>query len=79
LKKKKLWKEALRTQMYDEAMEEVGAAAKIAETTARPGLETIFSDVYAELPPHLRRQGQESFDLAKRKGDAAAGEGAFPL
>jgi 2-oxoisovalerate dehydrogenase E1 component alpha subunit len=79
LKKKKLWKEEMRAQMYEEAMAEVGEAAKIAESTPRPGLETIFSDVYAELPAHLRRQGQESFDLAKRKGDAAAGEGAFPL
>jgi len=79
LKKKKLWKEEMRAQMYEEAMTEVGDAAKIAESTPRPGLETIFSDVYAELPAHLRKQGQESFDLAKRKGDAAAGEGAFPL
>jgi len=79
LEKKKLWKEELREQLYDEAMEEVGTAAKEAEATPRPALETIFSDVYAELPAHLRRQGQEAFDLAKRKGDAAAGEGAFPL
>ena len=79
LKKRKLWKEEMRTRIYDEAMEEVNAAAKIAEATPRPGLETIFSDVYAELPAHLRKQGQAAFDLAARKGDAAAGGGAFPL
>ena len=44
-----------------------------------PALETIFSDVYEELPAHIRKQGQEAFDLARRKGDAQAGDGAFPL
>jgi len=45
----------------------------------RPALETIFTDVYASMPAHLRRQGQAAFDLAARKGDAAAGDGKFPL
>jgi 2-oxoisovalerate dehydrogenase E1 component alpha subunit len=79
LKKKKLWNEELRTRTYEVAMEEVNEAAKTAESTPRPALETIFSDVYAEVPAHIRKQGQAAFDLARRKGDAAAGEGAFPL
>jgi hypothetical protein len=45
----------------------------------RPGLETIFSDVYASLPGHLRAQGEAAFELAKRRGDPLAGDGAFPL
>ena len=48
-------------------------------TTPRPGIETIFSDVYEAVPRHIRRQGEFLFDLAKRRGDAAAGDGAFPL
>jgi TPP-dependent pyruvate/acetoin dehydrogenase alpha subunit len=79
LKKKKLWTEALREEWLAAAHEEVNAAAKEAEATPRPGLETIFSDVYAQVPPHLRRQGEAAFDLGRRKGDAAAGDGAFPL
>ena len=79
LKKKKLWNEALRTKIYEDAMEEVNQAAKTAEATPRPALETIFSDVYAEVPAHIRKQGQAAFDLARRKGDASAGDGAFPL
>jgi 2-oxoisovalerate dehydrogenase E1 component alpha subunit len=67
--------EALRA----EAEAEVQAAAREAEKMGPPGLETIFSDVYDELPDHIRRQGEESFDLAARKGDASAGDGAFPL
>ena len=59
--------------------EQVSAAAREAETVGAPGLETIFSDVYAELPRHLRQQGERLFDLAARRGDAQAGEGKFPL
>ena len=60
-----------------EVAEEVTAAAKQAEATAAPALETIFSDVYEQLPAHLRTQGEAAFDLASRKGDAAAGDGAL--
>jgi len=31
------------------------------------------------VPAHIRRQGEAAFDLARRKGDAAAGDGEFPL
>lgn len=58
---------------------EIAAAVKEAEQVGQPGLETIFSDVYATLPAHIRKQGEEAFDLAARRGGAAAGEGAFPL
>ena len=58
---------------------EINAATKIAEATPKPGLETIFSDVYAEVPQHLRKQGQAAFDLAARRGEAASGGGEFPL
>lgn len=73
------WSPELGERMLGEAMAEVSAAAKEAEATPPPALETIFSDVYATVPPHLRRQGQAAFDLARRKGDADAGTGEFPL
>jgi len=79
LKKRGLWTAALETEWTQAAMERVTAAAKTAEATEGPGLETIFSDVYAELPAHLRAQGEAAFDLARRKGSADAGDGAFPL
>ncbi len=62
-----------------EVAEEVNAAAREAEQVGPPGLETIFTDVYAELPDHLRRQGEALFDLGRRRGDAQAGDGEFPL
>ena len=67
--------EALRK----EAAEEVAAAAREAEQVGTPGLETIFSDVYAEIPSHIRKQGEELFDLGRRRGDAHGGDGKFPL
>jgi len=79
LGKRGLWKSGDRERIYGECMQEVGDAAKVAQSTDAPGLETIFSDVYADLPDHLRRQGQAAFDLASRRGDAATGGGAFPL
>ncbi len=79
LARRELWDEGVRKRLEGEVLEEVDAAAKQAEKTPGPALETVFSDVYQDLPAHLRRQGQESFDLAKRLGDPSAGDGAFPL
>jgi 2-oxoisovalerate dehydrogenase E1 component alpha subunit len=79
LKQRKLWTEKLREDWLAAAHDEVNAAARAAEATPRPALETIFTDVYAAVPQHLRRQGEAAFDLARRKGDAAAGDGKFPL
>ncbi len=79
LKKRKLWTEKLRDEIAAESFAEIDAAAKVAEATPRPGIETIFSDVYQDVPQHIRRQGQAAFDLARRKGDASTGDGAFPL
>ena len=62
-----------------EVEEEVAVAARAAEQVGPPGLETIFSDVYATIPAHLRKQGEELFDLGRRRGDAHAGDGKFPL
>jgi len=74
-----LWSPERGESLRKEVADEVAAAVREAEQVGQPGLETIFSDVYEELPEHLRRQGQEAFDLARRKGDAAAGDGEFPL
>ncbi len=76
---KGMWNEKLRAEFEASCKEEITAAVREAEAVGHPPLETIFTDVYEQLPPHLRRQGQEAFELARRKGDAAAGDGAFPL
>ena len=79
LDKSGLWDETLEEKLLAECADEVAQAAKVAEATPGPTLETIFSDVYETLPLHLRRQGEQAFELAERKGGADAGGGAFPL
>jgi len=74
-----LWTQEWEDELVASLVAEHAAAAKEAEAEAPPGLETIFSDVFESLPAHLRKQGEAVFDLVRRKGDAAAGEGAFPL
>lgn len=74
-----LWSEKTRTSLREELFAEINAAAKEAQAVGQPGIETIFSDVYAEIPNHLRQQGAQAFDLARSKGDPAAGGGEFPL
>jgi len=74
-----LWTPAHGTEVLEAAREEVSAAAKQAEGVGAPELESIFTDVFAEMPQHLRRQGQTAFELAHRLGDPAAGGGEFPL
>ena len=79
LEKRGLWTREEGERLRTEALEEISEAARTAEAVPRPGLETIFSDVYATVPHHLRVQGEAAFELAKRRGDPSAGDGAFPL
>jgi pyruvate dehydrogenase E1 component alpha subunit len=74
-----LWTPELGQQIASELAESIAQAARTAEAEPHPALETIFSDVYAEVPPALRAQGQAAFELAARRGDASAGDGKFPL
>jgi TPP-dependent pyruvate/acetoin dehydrogenase alpha subunit len=74
-----IWTPKAGAAMAKEAEEEAAEAGRAAERVPKPGLETIFSDVFRDIPTHIRRQGEAAFDLARRKGDAAAGGGEFPL
>lgn len=58
---------------------QVASAIEAAEKAPLPNTESIFSDVYEEVPPSLRKQGRDYFEMMTRHGDAAAGDGAFPL
>jgi pyruvate dehydrogenase E1 component alpha subunit len=74
-----LWSEELREKLQAEVQTEVEEAARQAERNGAPTLDTLVRDVYEEVPPHLRRQGREAHALAQRRGDAAVGDGSFPL
>ena len=79
LEKRGIWSQDIEDSLHTSTFDEINAAAKTAEKTAMPGLETIFSDVYAEVPDHIRKQGEFLFDLSKRRGEAHGGDGEFPL
>ena len=58
-----------------EINDEISAAVTAAEAMPAPAIETLFSDVYAEMPPHLREQ----LKYAQALGLGTKFEGAFPL
>jgi pyruvate dehydrogenase E1 component alpha subunit len=63
------------TEERDKALEaeidgEIRAAVAVAEKTAAPSVDSLFEDVYAELPWHLAEQRE-----ALRKGPRAKGHG----
>ena len=76
---KGLWTEEVGKRLREEVQQECVEAVRQAEQVGPPALETLFSDVYAEVPEHIRRQGRAAFDLVNRRGDATAGGGEFPL
>lgn len=55
------------------------AAAQAAEAKKRPGLATIFSDVYAEMPPHLAAQKEFCVRHFTTRGEGVDEKGEFPL
>lgn len=79
LTKSKILTKKGKEAIVKEVALQITAAVKTASETAGPALEQIFTDVYQDLPVHLRRQGEMAFDLAQRKGSADAGGGSFPL
>ena len=79
LASRKLWTPEKGAALAEDCTREIAAAVTEAESTPQPVLESIFTDVYATIPPHIRRQGEAAFELAARVGDAAAGGGKFPL
>jgi len=55
--------------------DEISAAIQAAEALPPPSLETMFTDVYKDVPPHLAEQR----DYALAMGEGRKFEGAFPL
>jgi len=67
--------EELDRQIEEEAKLAVNAAIAAAEASPPPGTDTLFTDVYAGLPAHLRAEADE---LAAEQSSGQAG-GHFPL
>ncbi len=56
LQEKKIWSEELERNLQDELNEQIGQAVQEVEAAPSPPVETIFEDVYAQMPWHLRQQ-----------------------
>jgi pyruvate dehydrogenase E1 component alpha subunit/2-oxoisovalerate dehydrogenase E1 component alpha subunit len=75
LRGKGLLTDARIEQWTREINDEISAAVTAAEALPPPGIETIFTDVYAEMPAHLIEQ----MKYAQALGLGTRFEGAFPL
>jgi pyruvate dehydrogenase E1 component alpha subunit len=56
LEKKGIWSEVDERKAQDETNREIDQAIEHAEKLPQPALETLFTDVYAEMPWHLEEQ-----------------------
>ncbi|HJM39265.1 MAG TPA: thiamine pyrophosphate-dependent enzyme [Planctomycetota bacterium] len=59
--------------------EEMASAAKAAFAKSRPPLDTIFSDVYAEIPKHVADQRDWCIGHYSSRGEGVDEKGEFPL
>jgi 2-oxoisovalerate dehydrogenase E1 component alpha subunit len=79
LKGKKVWTEAWEKEISDAISAEIGAAVEAAEQTPAPPVETLFTDVYEDVPPHLAEQLAAVQEQIRRSGAIEDGGGKFPL
>jgi len=75
LRGKGLLTDARIEQWTREINDEISAAVTAAEALPPPGIDSIFTDVYAEMPAHL----VEQMKYARALGLGTRFEGAFPL
>lgn len=77
LEKRGLWDEIDDAALHQEIDEEITKAVRDAEKVAPPALETVFSDVYAEMPAHIREQMEEFLRSGERRRPEISDK--FPL
>ncbi len=68
LEKKSLWSDAKQSDLEAKVEGDIKHAVAQAEAAPPPALETMFDDVYGELPWHLREQRQELLSGPRAKG-----------
>lgn len=72
LEGRRLWEDADEDRIRQDAEGRVAEAVQRVETQAAPALETLFTDVYAEMPWHLQEQRDEALEAERQR---AGGEG----
>jgi 2-oxoisovalerate dehydrogenase E1 component alpha subunit len=66
MEEKKLWDASRDEELQSEINKEILSAIEEAEKNGPPPVETLFDDVFAELPPHLREQKEYLLDYRSR-------------
>jgi pyruvate dehydrogenase E1 component alpha subunit len=79
LKREKILTAEQAAAVRKKAEEEFNQAVKEAEKFGPPKIETLFSDVYEDIPPILREQMNNLIEEQKRLGESADSSQAFPL
>ena len=77
LENRGLWDEIDDGHLQKELDDEINEAIRVAEKTPPPALETVFTDVYADVPPHLREQMEEFMKSGERRRPEISDK--FPL
>ncbi len=77
LKSLGLWDEAYEAKIWEEAQTKVNEATSESEKKPEPDWNSLFEDVYAELPPALARQRDELLETESEFPRQQEGE--FPL
>jgi pyruvate dehydrogenase E1 component alpha subunit/2-oxoisovalerate dehydrogenase E1 component alpha subunit len=73
LQSRKLWSAAGDEALRAELLEEINAAIKEAEALPNPPMSTLFEDVYAEMPWHLKEQQAQFLEAFERSGGKLGG------
>lgn len=75
LEREKIWTKEQDEALWETCRQEVAEAFARQEKVPPPPLETLFANVYADMPPQIREQMEEM----KRLGIHGENQGFFPL
>lgn len=79
LRGQELWTQAYEDGLKEDLQAQIAAAVEAAESTPPPGVETLFTDVYARMPRLLEEQQEALLEQIRRSGAIEDTGGAFPL
>ncbi len=68
LERRGLWNDKKQTELEEKVANELQECVKLAEKTPPPPLESMFEEVYAEMPWHLREQREQLLNGPRAKG-----------
>ncbi|MDA1196308.1 MAG: thiamine pyrophosphate-dependent dehydrogenase E1 component subunit alpha [Planctomycetota bacterium] len=79
MKGKRIWTQKWEDELKEQMLAEIATAVEAAESTPAPAIDTLFDDVWAEIPAMLLEQKAALIDQIRRTGDIEDTGGAFPL